>query len=274
MWDGSDLDPVEGATNTMRGPPIRWVCLLSALMQVIAGTQLQGQTIVGRLLDGESMQPIPRGFVQLLDSDSIQAAATYGDDGGLFILDAPRPGMYLIQVEAFSYHSMQDGPVELGPADTVGVEFFVLPKPEELDPIVVEAQRTEFRLRTSGFYRRQGRGTGQFITREDIDDIRPHDVSSLLVWGAPGIMLRPNRAGAMVAAFPAGRSSTSTLIGWCFPMYFLDGLPLEVTDNDIAFPIHPNDIAAVEVYSTRADTPVQYRDARARCGTVLIWSRW
>jgi hypothetical protein len=236
---------------------------------------LRGQTIIGRLLDGESMQPVPAGFIQLIDSASFQVSAAFGDDEGRFTLTAPGPGEYRIRVEAFSYHSMEDGPVQVGAADTVGVEFFILPAPEELDPIVVEAERREIRLRNAGFYRRQERGLGQFITREEIEDLRVHDVPSLLAWGVRGVLLRPNGAGAMFPAFPAGRSSTSPYGGgWCFPMYFLDGLPFYVAADEAAFPIHPTNIAAVEVYATRGETPAQYRDARSRCGTVLIWSRW
>jgi hypothetical protein len=232
-----------------------------------------GQVIIGRLVDGESMQPVPRGFVQLMDSASFQVAATYGDEKGMFTLRAPGPGEYMVHVDALSYHSIQDGPVLVEEGDTVGVEFFVLPNPEELDPLIVEAERTDRKLRVSGFYRRQERGLGQFVTLEDIEDIRPHDVPSLLAWGTLGIMLRPNKVGAMVPAMPAGRSSTSTTIGWCYPMYFLDGIPLMIDAEEMAFPIHPNDLAAVEVYATRGETPAQYRDARARCGTILLWTR-
>lgn len=239
------------------------------------GGSADSQTIVGRLLDGAAMQPVPHGFIELLDTASFQVAATQSDEGGDFTLSAPAPGKYLIRAEAFSYHSIEDGPVDLGAGDTARVEFFILPKPEELDPLVVEASRSEFHLRTSGFYRRQERGMGQFITREDIDDIRPIDLSSLMVWGAMGIYLRPNAVGVMVPAFPAGRSSTeSARIGWCYPMYFLDGLPLMVESDEMAFSVHPIDVAAVEVYATRSETPAQYRDPRASCGTILIWSRW
>lgn len=105
------------------------------------------------------MQPVPGGFIQLLDSASFRVSATFGDDEGRFTLTTPGLGEYRIQVEAFSYHSMDDGPITVG------------------------------------------------------------------------------------AMFPA-------------------------------FPVHPNDIAAVEVYATRGETPAQYRDARARCGTILIWTRW
>ena len=244
------------------------------VLAILPTSHVGGQTVVGRLLDGESMQPVSGGFIQLVDSDSFQVSATYGNEEGMFSLTAPAPGEYLIRVEAFSYHPMQDGPVTLVAGDTVGVEFFILLNPTVLDPLVVEAERTDFTLRTSGFYRRQERGMGQFITREAIDDLRPHDMPSLLVWLALGVYLRPNAAGFMVPAFPAGRSSTqSSGLTWCYPMYFLDGLPLVIESDEIGFPIHPNEVAAVEVYATRAETPAHYRDPRASCGTILLWTR-
>jgi len=241
----------------------------------VPGDSANAQTIIGRLLDGDAMQPVPHGFIELLDTAAFQLAATRSDEGGGFTISAPGPGVYLIRAEAFSYHTIEDGPVELAAGDTARVEFFILPKPEELDPLVVAAKRTDFQLRTAGFYRRQERGMGQYITREDIDDIRPHDVGSLLVWGSLGVMLRPGPGGYMIPAFPAGRSSTvANSVGWCYPMYYVDGLPDTGIVDEGGFLIHPNHIAAVEVYSTRAETPAQYRDPRASCGTILIWSRW
>ncbi|MBT8396837.1 MAG: carboxypeptidase regulatory-like domain-containing protein [Gemmatimonadetes bacterium] len=253
---------------------------ISPVILVILGLAVPGhpadaQTIVGRLLDGDAMQPVPHGFIELLDTAAFQVAATRSDERGDFTVSAPGPGEYLIRAEAFLYHSIEDGPVALNAGETTRVEFFILPKPEELDPLVIAAKRTDFQLRTAGFYRRQERGMGQFITRDDIEDIRPHDLSSLLAWGVLGVMLRPNRVGAMIPAFPAGRSSTeSTRIGWCYPMYFLNGLPFDFDLDEFSFPVHPNDLAAVEVYHTRGETPAQFRDPRASCGTILLWTRW
>ena len=161
--------------------PTRTFVLLVFLGVILPGGHAQSQTVVGRLLDGEAMQPIPWGFIQLLDSASQPVSFTFSDEDGDFILSAPGAGRYLILAEAYSYHTVQDGPVELRAADTIGVQFFIPPDPEQLDPLVVEAKRLDLRLRTSGFYRRQRRGMGEFITREDIDDIRPHDMSGLLV---------------------------------------------------------------------------------------------
>ena len=60
----------------------------------------------------------------------------------------------------------------------------------------------------------------------------------------------------------------------CLPMYFLDGIPIIDAGSEINYLIHPNSVEAVEVYVSRGETPAQYRDARARCGTILIWTRW
>jgi len=247
---------------------------LALLAMILPGSDAGAQVILGRLLDGESVQPIPWGFIELLDPASQQVAFTYSDKEGGFTLTAPGSGQYLVQAGAFSYYTIQDGPIQLGPSDTVGVEFFISPDPEELDPLVVEAKRLEWHLRTSGFYRRQERGMGEFITRGEIDDLRPHDISSLLVWETLGVLLRPNPEGTLVPAFGAGRAGTTfSGIGWCNPMYFLDGLPLMENGEDINVLVHPNDVAAVEVYPSPAVTPARFRDSRARCGTILIWTR-
>jgi hypothetical protein len=256
---------------------VRQVAVLSLYLvgAFVPNYPVGGQTILGRLVDGETMQPVRGGLIQLLDSTAAMVTRASSDSLGRFELLAPSSGRYRLQVSARSYHPLQDGPVLVESTDTVGVEFFILPAPEELDPIIVEAERSERRLRAAGFYRRMDRRIGDFLTREDIEEIRPHDFSALIAWGVPGALLRPNQGGAQMPAFPAGRSSTTANGGgWCYPMYFLDGLPLVVESRDGAFPVHPDEIAAVEVYATRGETPVEYRSPQADCGTILIWSRW
>ena len=81
--------------------------------------------------------------------------------------------------------------------------------------------------------------------------------------------------GNLVPVFLAARSGTGVYGGgWCEATYFLDGFPMILDrEEDINSLIHPNEIGAIEVYASRAAPPAQYRDARAACGTILIWTR-
>jgi len=230
-----------------------------------SGGCLWGQTILGRLIDGESMQPVPWGMVRLTSLDSEIISFTMSDQEGDFVLSAPGPGEFLILVEAYSYLSISDGPVALGPSDTVGVEFFTLPDPELLGPLVVVARRRERRLQGEGFYRRMERGMGRFLTWEEIEDVRAHDMPGLLST-IPGIYLRPGRGGILAPVFLSqGRH--------CYPIYYLDGVRLMEVGEEISLFVHPSEIAAMEVYATRGETPARYREIWNQCATILIWAK-
>ena len=108
---------------------------------------------------------------------------------------------------------------------------------------------------------------GHFLTREEIEEYKPHDMSSLLL-SVPGIILRPTPDGRMAPLFQ--RWGTG---GRCFPMYFLDGIPMHDAGPEIDYLVHPDNIEAIEAYQSRAEMPAQYRDSRAGCGLILIWTR-
>ncbi len=248
--------------------------LLAVVLSALAlGGPVSAQTIVGRLIDGESMQPIPFAVLRLLNLEEVEVGFSASDQKGEFVLEASEPGQYFILAEAFSYHSVQDGPISLGPSDTVGVQFFIPPDPEVMDPLLVVATPTERRLRMAGFYRRMERQMGQFLTREEIEDTRAHDLSGVLAM-VPGMVLRPARDGRLVAVFLRGQVPTSLSSGMrCYPAYYIDGVRIQEGGSEIDHYVHPSNIEAIEAYVSRGETPAQYRDIRNRCGTVLIWTR-
>lgn len=234
---------------------------------------LHGQVIMGRLLDGESLTPIPFGVIHLLNLDSEPLTLNVSDEEGDFILVAPDSGQYLIRAEAFGYQILADGPIPLGLADTLGVAFYIRPDPARLDPLIIEAERQQIILERAGFYRRERRMMGHFLNREEIEEYKPHDMSSLLL-SVPGIILRPGRHGRLAPIFVRYQfPSTFGGGGSCPPMYFLDGIPMHDAGLEIDYLVHPDNIEAIEAYQSRAEIPAQYRDSRASCGLILIWTR-
>lgn len=245
-------------------------CLAFAFGQ--AG-DLNGQLIMGRLMDGESLTPIPNGVLQLLSLDSDPLSLAISGPEGEFRLVSPDSGRFLVRAEALGYHTLVRGPVTLGLTDTLGVAFYIRPYPALLDTLVVEAERQVRHLEIAGFYRRQKRMLGYFLNREEIEESNPRDVSALLL-AVPWIVLRPTRFGWHAPLFQRYMAASSFgAPGWCFPMYFLDGIPIFGAGREIDFLIHPDNIEAVEAYMSRSEIPVEYRDPRAACGVILIWTR-
>jgi hypothetical protein len=51
---------------------------------------------------------------------------------------------------------------------------------------------------------------------------------------------------------------------------YLDGLPLDAVFFDT---IHPDDVAAVEIYRRESQVPFEFVGLRDGCGVVAVWSR-
>ena len=233
---------------------------------------LHGQVIMGRLLDGESLTPIPFGVVHLLNLDGDPLTLNVSDEEGDFILVAPDSGQFLVRAEAFGYQTLADGPIPLGLSDTLGVAFYVRPDPTRLDPLIVEAERQQIILERAGFYRRERRMMGHFLDREEIEEYKAHDMSSLLL-SVPGIILRPTRQGQLVPIFQRYLYPSTFGGGGCPPMYFLDGILMVEGGMEINYLVHPDNIEAIEAYQSPGEVPAEYRRAGAGCGVILIWTR-
>src|SRR5688572_2669882 len=137
--------------------------------------------------------------------------------------------------------------------------------PTTLRPVVVQADRVEYRGRLAGYYERlQRRSTGQFISREEIDRKEHRSLSRLLaqVAGINAFQLR--RGGGVVRM--RGQN--------CRPLVWLDGVPLPAGEVDLdAFPA--STIHGIELYLGSTTAPLDYTAHRGQssCGTILLWSR-
>ena len=103
-------------------------------------------------------------------------------------------------------------------------------------------------------------GLGDFVTRSEIEELSPIDVSYVLR-RVPGVVWAPGRLG---------EGGVIRLRGGCEPQVILDGIPM-ASPVSIDRIISPVDIEAIEVYHG-ATAPIQYA-GRTTCGTVVMWSR-
>ena len=113
----------------------------------------------------------------------------------------------------------------------------------------------------AGFYERRERGTGMFMTREEIEEHDPSRTSDLFR-ALPGIR---------VSRFGPGTSSVEIARGAipCPIEYFLDGMRVEGFEVDA---VSPGTIDAIEVYRGPAEVPPQFR-RRLSCAAIVIWTR-
>ena len=158
--------------------------------------------------------------------------------------------------------------VHVEPKDTIDVTITLTVVAQTLNAVLVHEDVAHVRIMRQ-FEERRKRGFGHFITRRQIEDRHPLQMSDMMRL-VPGTMLRP--------AGPGGRSVlrfSRALIGGtrdCPPQYWVDGVMVYGFNID---DIMPSDIEGVEIYSGVSVVPPEFNNPRSTvaCGLVVIWTR-
>ena len=110
------------------------------------------------------------------------------------------------------------------------------------------------------FYeRREKNHFGRFIDRVVLDRTSSESVSNAL------------RGIAGVSVLPSNRIGNLVRIRGCRPTVWMNGMRVKGAEVDEV--TVTSDVAAIEVYNSRAGLPVQYVDRDNPCGAILLWSR-
>jgi hypothetical protein len=240
------------------------VLLASATLAVPNGA---AQVVRGTVRAESTLTPVAAALIQVRDSAGVIRAEALSDDSGLFTLDLPAPGNYQLLVTCLGYLTHTQRLTYRGPEDDYRLLHLVLAvAPVRMDSVVVVAEAKLRHLEQAGFYDRVRMGFGHFITRDMIQRSAATRVTDLL-YGYPSIRVLSMTTRGQYDVLTRAR---------CFPTVVVDGSVVRAGGhgaavgswNDI---IHPNAIEAIEVYSSPAGVPVQYR--RDPCGALIIWSR-
>lgn len=233
------------------------------------------QVYKGQVLDEVTREPIPYVIVMLqgLEGEYIRHDNT--DENGLFEIKAPEITEYLVNVSRIGYTENTGGPFLVEEGDTLNIQFRVLEQTESLGEVTVEAERVKKQftlehLTENRFFDRQERGLGEFMTREDIQEMVAVIKPSQLFRMVPGISANFN--GDLFNTFSK-----------CAPKLIVNGMamssPSDLTfQNKFSTPfnidsyVNIESIIGVEVYTDLIGQPVEY-GPRSRCGAVLVWTR-
>ena len=169
--------------------PVAWmaVATLTPLLTLASVRLSSAQTVQGTVVDAESGVPIYTAEVALLTTDGGAASRALTDTRGRFVFGVPDSGSFRLRATRFGYVPFTTDAFELAPDQDVVAELRMQVSPVALDSLgaVVEARRPR-RLERVGFFKRQAKGFGYFLTPEDIEARRPVHPSDLF-WGVPGV---------------------------------------------------------------------------------------
>lgn len=269
----------------MTFPPLVTLTLLASTLQASGDSTSRIQGKAGSALNGRPLAGVTIAAVEHKKPDGTDSAVTevktsvVTDSTGLFSLEGLRAGAQAIRVTYAGRHV--DDKFTLGENGTLRIVILLDSAREDLGATIVEARQASVWRDLAGFYERRGLYTGfaRFITREEIDRIKPQRLSGLLT--LEGISTRCRQ--------------------WCVPTRLnngvlctvpvnVDGMPNQEVDFD---KIALADVAAVEIYRgvppVGLDVPLPGPPGPSiwvgggaggangmgsgGCGLVMIWTR-
>jgi len=272
-----------------------WLAVALFMLAAVQSASAQ-QHIRGRVLDLASNSPIRAVLLTLHGADSSVVASSVSDAAGRWRLDAPRPGAYYIAARRLGYQPWVSSALTLDAAAELESVLHLQALAVTLDPIHAEAAAVRENLEYAGFFDRQRGNFGHFMGPDAIQRRQASRVTDLLS-AIPGVQLVSIGSAGPAQVGLRGSSVTDAIL--CRPRVFVDGLMYARGDSrpvrarafdateqadleqrmDQSFSLddigHPSTIAAIEVYRSATQVPVQFggTSAETLCGVVVIWTR-
>lgn len=243
---------------------LTWLTLLLGAMAGSPGL-LGAQTVVGVAVDDGNSAPLPVTSLMLLDSAGVAVAWAESDSVGRFVLRAPGFGDFRLFADHLGYGEVVSDAFSLRRTYPVSIEVRLVPKPLELEALVVTTERRRLRLEREGFYRRRDHSFGTFFDAEEIEALHPLRTTDVLR-RVPGVIVGHNREGGTVA-------TTWSRGGMCPMKVVVNGLKIDLSFGSLDDWVNPLSVVGVEVYPRGVGAPVQHAGFDAACGVVMIWTR-
>lgn len=247
-------------SSRVRAPYALPALFLAVMTLTMTPLCLAGQAILTGTVTDTSGIPIAGAEVTVEGSP----ATTRTDEHGNFRLTDIPMGTTSVTVRRLGFTSFKVG-VQISQPSGAQLTVRLTPVAASLPPVVIRADRMNYRGRLAGYYGRlEKKSAGYFITREQIDRERPSTMGQLLQ-GVPGIRAARGRGG-ITGVRMRGRT--------CWPLVWIDGTPMPAGEVDLDSFV-PSSIQGIELYLGSTTAPMSYMHDRdlSSCGTILVWSR-
>jgi TonB family protein len=250
----------KGWSSRVRAPYAIPALVLAVITLAMTPHSSAGQAILTGTVTDTSGVPISGAEITVEGS----RANTRSDERGNFRLTDLPMGTTSVTVRRLGFASFKVG-VQISQPSGAQLTVRMTPVSTSLPPVVVRADRMNYRGRLAGYYARlEKKSAGYFITREQIDRERPSTMGQLLQT-VPGLRASRGRGG-ITGVRMRGRT--------CWPLVWVDGTPMPAGEVDLDAFV-PSSIQGIELYLGSTTAPVNYMYDRdvSSCGTILVWSR-
>jgi hypothetical protein len=244
--------------------------LVLIILLTLPGT-LRAQTVRGVLTDSLSGSTLNGYTVHLKHLEKGHRLTTLSDSLGRFAFQNTGHGRFEITVDAFSRTFRRE--LSLVPREIVDIRVSLAASAVEVAPVVATATTRSKKLQFAGFYDRLLYHRPQYLLREDIEKRNARNVVHLMQ-GMKGVRAAGRDVlmrGGQTMGVHASRSG-------CKPSVYVDGALVRAGGTGVPMTYldvieSPNNIEALEVYTSAAQLPIEYGGPSAACGVVLIWTR-
>jgi hypothetical protein len=231
-------------------------------------TAARTSAIAGLVRDSVD-RPIPLATVTLDGRDL--AAVT--DSLGRFHLSGIPSGTNAFTVLRLGYEP-SSFTATLPPDSTVVITIRLRRVPT-LDPVSVRAAALRDRLAKRGYYERQRRGIGSFVSPERVDSLQHLTTPARMLRDVPGLTVRCAAAGRCEI-----RTRQTDL---CMHLFVNGSLQRGQLDDILS----TTEVAAFEIYQRPALVPIEFQGhlaqsvrrpgaretVRAGCGAIVVWRK-
>ena len=248
---------------------------LAALAGLPAGAGAQESVrILGRVVEEQTGIPIAGADIIVRTPDDRFVRAVVTDDSGRFQLRVARVPAVRLYASRIGYRRNTTPLLWFDGHDFFDVEVRLDRDAILLAPLEVLARsERDAHPVLSGFQHRLDRGTGVYITRDQIERRRPMYVTDLLR-DIPGVHLTSSGTGARrtIAMNRGTRQS-------CPVQLFVDGVLVTVPGSAepggprIDEYADPLSLEGIEVYHGLSTVPPEFLTPDAECGVVVLWTR-
>jgi hypothetical protein len=247
-------------------PPVAITLCAAGVVGVWSPAAGQTVRIEGRVIEDESERPIEGVRVTVLSVADRRLEVRYTDELGTFEFLTRYRSAVKLRADRIGYHETLTPTLHFDEYDFFRVEVRMKIDAVLLAPLEVVGRHRTFSPLHADFEHRRLTGSGWYITREDIEELKPAYVTDLLAT-VPGIHLLSSGSGhRRIATF--GRKNG------CHAQIYVDGFHINrgegFTIDDVVL---PGSVEGIEVYRGLSTVPAEYLSPEAVCGVVAIWTR-